>query len=61
VEHLRALGCHYGQGYHFAKPSEARDALTLAGPSAASARRGAVAARLGGLSAPASPLPPSAR
>jgi diguanylate cyclase (GGDEF)-like protein len=29
VDLLRAIGCHYAQGYHFAKPMEARDAESL--------------------------------
>ncbi len=28
-EKLQELGCHYGQGYHFAKPQSAEDALAL--------------------------------
>jgi EAL domain-containing protein (putative c-di-GMP-specific phosphodiesterase class I) len=29
AEHLRNLGCQYGQGFLFAKPMSGRDILTL--------------------------------
>lgn len=31
LAHLKNLGCGYGQGYHFAKPLEAKDAAALIG------------------------------